>query len=157
MEGGRAIARTLFGAVNPGGKLPFTIPDTEADLPPFDRNAASIHYEYFHGYTLLDRAGRRAAYPFGFGLSYTRFRVSAVNGVGDPHGVVSFTYKRAGNGTVEGRFSRMYDGGPGWDRYAFRGLPAGKYVVRVRFNSKPANSAYENCKTRFRQTVRPRA
>ena len=85
-----------------------------------------------------------------------KFRVSTA-GNGDPRGVVTFTYQRAGNGQVEGRFRRAYDGGPGWDRYAFRGLPQGKYVVRVFFNSMPANSAYENCKTKFRQTVRPRA
>ena len=68
---------------------------------------------------------------------------------------MSFVYKRLSNGVVEGQYTRSYDG-PGWDRYAFNGLPRGKYVVRVRFNSQPANSVYQNCSTSFRQTVRPR-
>ena len=85
-----------------------------------------------------------------------RFRVTT-DGNGDAHGAVTFTYKRAGNGQVEGRFARTYDGGPGWDRFAFRGLPQGKYIVKVHFNSMPANSVYANDKTKFRQTVRPRA
>jgi beta-glucosidase len=73
MEGGNALARVLFGEVNPGGKLPFTIPVDEAHLPPFDPYAPEVEYGYYHGYTLFDRMGYPAAFPFGFGLSYTSF------------------------------------------------------------------------------------
>ncbi len=73
MEGGMAIARTLFGDVNPSGKLPFTIPKKAEDLPYFDRDADTIEYGYYHGYTLFDRRGIESAFPFGFGLSYTSF------------------------------------------------------------------------------------
>jgi beta-glucosidase len=72
-EGGRALARILFGKVNPSGKLPFTVPVDPQDLPFFDRDADEIKYGYYHGYTLFDRAGIEPAYPFGFGLSYTSF------------------------------------------------------------------------------------
>ncbi|MDG2304420.1 MAG: glycoside hydrolase family 3 C-terminal domain-containing protein [Candidatus Binatia bacterium] len=77
MEGGNALAATLFGDVNPGGKLPFTIPTDSAHLPFFDKEAESIEYGYYHGYTLLDREAVEPAYAFGWGGSYTRFELSA--------------------------------------------------------------------------------
>lgn len=73
MEGGRALADILLGAVSPSGKLPFTVPVDEADLPFFDAEADTIEYGPLHGYTLLEERGVAAAYPFGFGLSYTSF------------------------------------------------------------------------------------
>ncbi len=74
MEGGNALSRILYGDVNPGGKLPFTIPENEADLPEFNRYGEEIEYGYYHGYTLFDKQNLKAAYPFGYGLSYTTFR-----------------------------------------------------------------------------------
>lgn len=76
MEGGHALTRVLLGEVNPSGKLPFTIPVNGSDLPFFDDHADAIEYGYYHGYTLFDRQGLRAAFPFGFGLSYTTFAYS---------------------------------------------------------------------------------
>lgn len=70
MEGGHALADVLLGAVNPSGRLPFSIPTSEDHLPFFDRNATAITYDRWHGQRLLDRLGVPAAYPFGFGLSY---------------------------------------------------------------------------------------
>lgn len=75
MEGGTALGEVLFGKVNPGGKLPFVIPEKEKDLPAIDWNASQIVYGYYHGYTLLQKTGKNALYPFGFGLSYTRFQI----------------------------------------------------------------------------------
>lgn len=77
-EGGRAIARALFGEVNPGGKLPFTIPRDPGALPFFDPDADEIEYGYYHGYTLFDKEGTEPAFPFGFGLSYTSFTYGQV-------------------------------------------------------------------------------
>jgi hypothetical protein len=82
------------------------------------------------------------------------FRVST-DGNGGAKGAVSFTYKRVRTGTTQGQYMRSYTG-PGWERYAFDGLPRGEYVVRVHFNSQPRTSVYQNCSDRFRQTVRPR-
>lgn len=76
VEGGNALARILFGEINPGGKLPFTIPKDPDDLPFFDKNADEIEYGYYHGYTLFDKKGLEPAFPFGFGLSYTSFNYS---------------------------------------------------------------------------------
>lgn len=73
MEGGRAVAEVLFGRVNPSGKLPVTFPESNEQLPPFDKKAASVEYDYYHGYRLFDKRGIRPAFPFGFGLSYTAY------------------------------------------------------------------------------------
>lgn len=64
-EGGRAVADVLFGRANPSGRLPITFPRSLADLPAFDDySMAGRTYRY---------ATAEPAYPFGFGLSYTRF------------------------------------------------------------------------------------
>ncbi len=76
MEGGNALARILYGAVNPSGKLPFSIARDPAHYPPFQAYTTSIDYGYYHGYTLLDKKGLEAAYPFGFGKSYTTFSLA---------------------------------------------------------------------------------
>jgi beta-glucosidase len=76
MEGGNALANTLFGLSVPGGKLPFSIPTDAAHLPFFDKNAEAIEYGYYHGYTLLDKESIEPAYAFGYGLSYSQFELS---------------------------------------------------------------------------------
>jgi beta-glucosidase len=72
-QGGTAIARLLFGDVNPSGKLPFTVPKDPSQLPPFDNTAKTVAYGYYHGYTLAEKKGWEPRYPFGYGLSYTTF------------------------------------------------------------------------------------
>jgi beta-glucosidase len=73
MEGGHALADILFGKVSPSGKLPCAFPKSEGQLPFFDREADAIEYGYYHGYRLMDKQGNSPAFPFGFGLSYTKF------------------------------------------------------------------------------------
>lgn len=79
MEGGTAIGQILFGDVNPSGKLPFVIPKSEEDLPNINWDTDCQKYNYFHGYTKLDREMLEATYPYGFGLSYTEFTINHVS------------------------------------------------------------------------------
>lgn len=67
-EGGSALADVLFGAYNPGGRLPLTYPRSIDDVPAFtDYSMRGRTYRY---------SERMPLYPFGYGLSYTRFRYS---------------------------------------------------------------------------------
>src|SRR6476659_6433825 len=62
---GTAIADVLFGDYNPAGRLPVTFYKSDNDLPGFsDYSMKGRTYRYFKG---------EALYPFGYGLSYTRF------------------------------------------------------------------------------------
>jgi beta-glucosidase len=100
MEGGNALASVLFGDVNPSGKLPFTMPRSEAQLPFFDCDADEIHYDYYHGYTKFEKEALEPAYPFGFGLSYTRFRYDGIRvEVSDDTATVYATIHNAGERT----------------------------------------------------------
>jgi beta-glucosidase len=75
MEGGHALADILSGAASPSGRLPFAVPQSEEDLPPFDRHATAVTYERLHGQRLLDATKADVAFPYGFGLSYTTFEL----------------------------------------------------------------------------------
>jgi beta-glucosidase len=72
-QGGLALADVVLGTVSPSGRLPFALPSAHEHLPPFDPRARSITYDLWHGQRRLDRDGHAAAFPFGFGLSYTGF------------------------------------------------------------------------------------
>jgi beta-glucosidase len=76
MEGGHAIADVVLGKAEPGGRLPFAIPTTPDHLAHFDRDADREVYDLWHGQWKLDSDGNAPAYPFGFGLSYTKFSLS---------------------------------------------------------------------------------
>ena len=73
MEGGHALARLLFGDVSPSGKLPFTMASDSQDLPPFEPFGEVADYGDDHGYLRFDKQRLPVAFPFGYGLSYTRF------------------------------------------------------------------------------------
>lgn len=65
---GTAVADVLFGDYSPAGRLPVTFYKSDSDLPPFeDYSMQNRTYRYFKG---------EALYPFGFGLSYTKFNYS---------------------------------------------------------------------------------
>jgi beta-glucosidase len=77
MEGGTALARILFGDVNPSGKLTVTFAKDPSQLPPFDPPyQGSVEYGYYHGYTLAEKQGFEPTFPFGYGMSYTSFQYS---------------------------------------------------------------------------------
>ena len=82
-EGGKAVADTLFGKINPSGKLPVTFPRNLGQVP--------IHYNMKNTGRPLDPSSETPRfqsryldspndplYPFGFGLSYTDFHYSEI-------------------------------------------------------------------------------
>ena len=69
-EGGTAMAEALFGDINPGGKLPVTVVRDEGQIPFFYNHKPSAR----RGYLFADP---EPLFPFGFGLSYTSFALSA--------------------------------------------------------------------------------
>ncbi len=83
-EGGTALAEVLFGDVNPSGKLPATFERRLEDgataqsyAPRADKKV--IYSEgLFLGYRHFDRSGGKPLFPFGYGLSYTRFKYGAL-------------------------------------------------------------------------------
>ncbi len=77
MEGGAALADVLLGRAEPTGRLPFALPRHEDDLVPFDPDAREVTYGLLHGQWHLDHQQVEAHRPFGFGLGYTTFAVSA--------------------------------------------------------------------------------
>lgn len=119
-QGGEAIARVLFGEVNPSGRLPATFPASTAQLPrpvldglatakpeiirsPGARPPVPVDYDIDGsdiGYRWFARKKQSPLFPFGFGLSYTSFSQSAltVTGGKQPRATVTVanTGKRAG-------------------------------------------------------------
>lgn len=69
-RGDEAIAKILFGEVNPSGKLPVTVPQSVGQLPVYYYQK---HINYKKGYLF---AKNKPLFPFGFGLSYTQFSYS---------------------------------------------------------------------------------
>ncbi len=82
--GGQALAEILFGDVNPSGKLPITIEKRVEDNPAFatfpytNLDAPEIRYSegLFVGYRGYEKNRIKPQYPFGYGLSYAKFRYS---------------------------------------------------------------------------------
>jgi len=70
-SGGKAVADIIFGDVVPSGKLPITFPASTSQLPPYnDYSMKGRTYRYMT---------EKPLYPFGFGLSYTKFRFDSIN------------------------------------------------------------------------------
>lgn len=75
---GRAVADVLFGRANPCGKLTVTVPNTQEETPAWlgypGENLRQYYSEgLFVGYRYYDRRKLKPQFPFGFGLSYTKF------------------------------------------------------------------------------------
>jgi len=83
LEDGNALARVLFGEVNPSGKLPCTFPKRLADSPahalhayPGEKGKEVYKEGLLVGYRWFDTKNIEPLFPFGYGLSYTRFAYS---------------------------------------------------------------------------------
>jgi beta-glucosidase len=120
IAGGQAIANLLFGSVVPSGKLPITFAKSADDLPhrcifgitcgqgiessplpwePDDAKRQSFAADYDEGvrfgYKWFDSEGKQPLFPFGFGLSYTKFNYSALQ-VDRASKTVTFAIENAG-------------------------------------------------------------
>ena len=120
-DGADAVGNVLFGSVNPSGKLPNTFPKSEADLPhptltmpppesqhfsgpvsPEQRAAGLPPFQVTYdegvkvGYKWYDAENKPVLFPFGFGLSYTTYRYSALHVVPGDKVDVSFTLANTG-------------------------------------------------------------
>ncbi len=124
-DGANAVGNILFGSVNPSGKLPNTFPKSEADLPhptvtqpppasdhfsgPVSREQWAAGLPPFPvsydegvkvGYKWYDAEKKPVLFPFGFGLSYTTYRYSALQAT--PGESVKVTFTLANTGSREG-------------------------------------------------------
>jgi beta-glucosidase len=77
-----ATAKILLGELEPSGRLPVTFPKRLADSPAqpyYPGGAKAVYGEGLHvGYRHFDRANQPPLFPFGFGLTYTRFRYADI-------------------------------------------------------------------------------
>jgi beta-glucosidase len=121
-RGAEALARVLFGEVNPSAKLPLTFPMSEADLPhpsvvkppresttngePDDWKKIAAGLPAFQitydeglkvGYKWYDAEHKLVLFPFGFGLSYTTYEYSDVKVSPGPTVHLSFKVKNSGS------------------------------------------------------------
>lgn len=103
-EGGHALADVLLGKVDAAGRLPFSIPKREEDLPFFDIDAKTIKYDRWFGQRLLDHLKVPAEYPLGFGLSYTECSIRSF--AVDVRPIAWSLERFMVNATVENRGSR---------------------------------------------------
>jgi beta-glucosidase len=120
-EGGTALGNILSGKVNPSGRLPVTFYRDLAQLPPFDSYAMEGRtYRYFTGSPL---------YPFGYGLSYTKFSygpvsIEPVDGSASKGIRVSVTITNVGarDGAEAAQLYLKFPADPGAPQVALRGL-----------------------------------
>jgi beta-glucosidase len=82
-EFGHALADVLFGEAEPGGRLPVSIPRTEAGCPVGPAQPVDGALEYREGllvgYRAYDKAGAEPLFPFGHGLGYTNWMFEALD------------------------------------------------------------------------------
>ncbi|MBV9854161.1 MAG: glycoside hydrolase family 3 C-terminal domain-containing protein [Streptosporangiaceae bacterium] len=120
---GTALASVLFGRTNPGGHLPVTFPASLSQVPAstpeqFPGNGTEVLYSegVAVGYRWYDARGKTPLFPFGFGLSYTRFaysglRMSRSSVTGTEDVRVSATVTNIGNRTGSD-VAQLYLGDP---------------------------------------------
>jgi beta-glucosidase len=90
------LANILFGKVNPSGKLPYSIFENEVDYPAIpdhprklvdgweinEKKMADpyqVNYGYYLGYTLAEKKNIPVSFHFGYGMSYTNFKIDNIS------------------------------------------------------------------------------
>lgn len=110
MEAGTAIADVLFGVVNPSGKLCFTFPHKLSDSPahalnayPGEKGVVTYKEGIFVGYRWYEKENIPVLFPFGHGLSYTRFDYSDLKIAPQKDGTAIVSVKVSNSGPVAGK------------------------------------------------------
>jgi beta-glucosidase len=118
-EAGNAAAAVLFGDTDPAGRLPITFPRRLADLPantpaqyPGVGGVATYSEGLDVGYRHFDANGVTPLFPFGYGLSYTTFRLSRLQVLAGRSGPVLVSVDVANTGRRRGsQVVQVYVGG----------------------------------------------
>ncbi len=110
-EAGTAMAQMLFGEINPSGKLPVTFEKRWEDNPVYNSyhdSDGDKHVKFtegvFVGYRGYDKLNRTVQYPFGYGLSYTTFKLSAIqaNKLTEGENLVEVSFNIENTGSMAG-------------------------------------------------------
>jgi len=115
MEGGNALAKIIFGQVNPSGKLPVTFPKKLADAPAiklgeFPGDSVNVNYldGIYVGYRYYDTYKVEPQFAFGHGLSYTSFTYSNLHvTTANKMATVTFSIKNTG-GVAGAEIAQLY-------------------------------------------------
>jgi len=104
-EGGTAVGNILFGDAVPSGRLPFTVPKSVNDLPPYeDYSMKGRTYKYME---------KEPLFPFGFGLSYSKFEYSKMNIGAGPDGKITANVTISNTGKFDAEeVAQMYTSSP---------------------------------------------
>ena len=97
--GGKAVAEIIFGDINPSGKLPLTVPRSVGQLQMIYNHKPS---QYFHKYAFEKNT---PLYPFGYGLSYTKFNYSKpklLNSKFDNNSIIKVQVEVTNSGDMDG-------------------------------------------------------
>jgi len=120
-ETGAAVAALIFGTADPSGKLPVTFPASLSQVPAqteaqWPGTATGVDYSegVDIGYRWYQSAGITPLFPFGYGLSYTKFSFSGLSvGAFNANGTATVTAKITNTGSVAGAdVAQMYVGDP---------------------------------------------
>ncbi len=137
MMGAKAMADILTGKVNPSGALPCTFPVSYKDTPAYlcyPDNYTCVYGEGIYvGYRGYQKRGIKPLYPFGFGLSYSKFSIRDISGVrmGDTFSVTCTVSNKSsidGKAVVQLYVSKTR---PRTSREPFRLVGFGKPLVKA--------------------------
>ncbi|HKJ43660.1 MAG TPA: glycoside hydrolase family 3 C-terminal domain-containing protein, partial [Sunxiuqinia sp.] len=104
-EGGTAVGNMLFGDAVPSGRLPFTVPKSVDDIPPYENYSMKGRtYKYM---------AKEPQFPFGFGLSYTKFEYNNLSVEPSSDGKMTATVTVTNNGNYDAEeVTQLYTSSP---------------------------------------------
>ncbi len=117
MEGGNVLCDILTGEISPSGKMPFTLPKEYADTPvarygEYQADNCKYNEDILVGYRAYDNDNIEPLFPFGHGLSYSKFEYSNLEiETMEESTTVSFKVKNIGNVTAK-ETAQLYIGDP---------------------------------------------